>query len=136
MAIMGMNLMMLYTEDTYEIEDYPYFGYMRGRYSADEIKEVVAYGNMIGIETVPCIQTLGHLAQYIRWGEAGAFAENANVLLPGEERTYEFIEECIKTISENIFRLWDVTSAMISSSVGSRSRRRSTPCLRGICLTS
>ena len=39
MALMGLNTYMLYTEDTYELEDYPYFGYMRGRYTKDEIKE-------------------------------------------------------------------------------------------------
>ena len=29
-ALMGLNSFMLYTEDTYEIEGRPYFGYMRG----------------------------------------------------------------------------------------------------------
>ena len=31
MALMGMNALMLYTEDPYEVEERPYFGYMRGR---------------------------------------------------------------------------------------------------------
>ena len=30
-ARMGYDMLMLYTEDTYELEDEPYFGYMRGR---------------------------------------------------------------------------------------------------------
>ena len=29
LAAIGINMMMLYTEDTYTIDDYPYFGYMR-----------------------------------------------------------------------------------------------------------
>ena len=33
---LGYNTLMLYTEDTYEIADSPYFGYMRGRYSKAE----------------------------------------------------------------------------------------------------
>ena len=37
MALMGLNTYMLYTEDTYEIDGYPYFGYMRGRYTKKEI---------------------------------------------------------------------------------------------------
>ena len=37
MAIFGMNMLMLYTEDTYEIEGHPLFGYQRGRYTAREI---------------------------------------------------------------------------------------------------
>ena len=36
MAMMGLNLGMMYTEDTYEVPGQPYFGYQRGRYSADE----------------------------------------------------------------------------------------------------
>ena len=31
MALMGLNLGMLYTEDTYHLEGHPYFGYGRGR---------------------------------------------------------------------------------------------------------
>ena len=30
---MGYNCVMLYTEDTYEVDNEPYFGYMRGRYN-------------------------------------------------------------------------------------------------------
>ena len=30
---MGYNLLMLYTEDTYELKGEKYFGYMRGRYT-------------------------------------------------------------------------------------------------------
>lgn len=31
MAAHGMNMLMLYTEDTYEVKKYPYLGYQRGR---------------------------------------------------------------------------------------------------------
>ena len=37
-AKMGYNTLMLYTEDTYEVDNQPYFGYLRGRYSKEEIK--------------------------------------------------------------------------------------------------
>ena len=32
MACLGMNMLMLYTEDVFEMEKYPYFGHRRGRY--------------------------------------------------------------------------------------------------------
>ena len=35
---MGYNCVMLYTEDTYKVDGEPYFGYMRGRYTKDEMK--------------------------------------------------------------------------------------------------
>ena len=43
MAAMGLNLLMLYTEDTYEVKKYPQMGYQRGRYTKEEFAEIVAY---------------------------------------------------------------------------------------------
>lgn len=58
LALMGYSTVQLYTEDTYEIKDYPYFGYMRGRYTGEQLKTMDQYANRFGIELVPCIQTL------------------------------------------------------------------------------
>ena len=57
----GYNMLMLYTEDVYEIPDEPYFGYLRGRYTLEELRSVEEYCNSIGIEIIPAIQTLAHL---------------------------------------------------------------------------
>lgn len=99
-AALGLNMLMLYTEDIYELEGYPMFGYLRGRYSHAELKEMDDYAFEMGVELIPCIQTLAHLSNYIKWGEASDFAENSFVLLPGEEKTYRFIEAEIKTMRE------------------------------------
>lgn len=53
MALMGLNLAMLYTEDTYEVPEQPFFGYKRGRYTYEELKALDDYGNMLGIELCP-----------------------------------------------------------------------------------
>ena len=52
MAKLGMNTLMLYTEETYTVPDEPYFGAYRGRYSQDEIREMDAYARTFGIEPV------------------------------------------------------------------------------------
>ena len=54
----GYNMLMLYTEDVYEIPDEPYFGYLRGRYTLEELRSVEEYCNSLGIEIIPAIQTL------------------------------------------------------------------------------
>jgi N-acetyl-beta-hexosaminidase len=72
MALMGMNTYMLYTEDTYEIKGRPYFGHLRGRYTKEEIKALDAYAAMLGIELIPCIQVLGHLATYLHHAAASS----------------------------------------------------------------
>ena len=100
MALMGMNSFMLYTEDTYEIEGRPYFGYMRGRYTKSEIRELDAYAQMLGIELIPCIQVLGHLATMLRWSVAGAYKDTSNVLLVGAEETYALIDDMLRTAAE------------------------------------
>ena len=64
---MGYNMLMLYTEDTYEVDGEPYFGYMRGKYTKDEMKEIDAFAESHGITVIPCIQTLAHLEALVRW---------------------------------------------------------------------
>lgn len=99
MAVMGLDTMMLYTEDTYEVPGRPYFGYMRGRYSFNELKNCDDYADMLGIELVPCIQTLGHLEQALKWNYASNIKDTSDILLEGCEETYIFIEEMIKAAS-------------------------------------
>ncbi len=100
MALMGLNGYMLYTEDTYEIEGRPYFGHMRGRYTKAELKELDAYAATLGIELIPCIQTLGHLNTHLRWKAAGAYKDTASVMLAGADATYALIEDMLKTCKE------------------------------------
>ncbi len=95
----GYNTILLYTEDTYEVENEPYFGYMRGRYTAQEIKEIDEYALSKNIELIPCIQTLAHVNAIFRWPEYAFKVRDCNdILLCGEERTYELIENMFKTI--------------------------------------
>ncbi len=100
MALMGLNTYMLYTEDTYEIENRPYFGYMRGRYTKSELRELDRYALDLGIELIPCIQLLGHLATHLRWAETRKYKDTANALLVGADETYSLISDMLKTISE------------------------------------
>ena len=94
----GYNMIQLYTEDTYEVEDEPYFGYMRGRYTQEEIKDIVSYCNSIGVEVVPCVQTLAHLNQIFRWNPYKQINDVSDILLVEEERTVLLIENIFKTL--------------------------------------
>lgn len=99
-AMMGLNTCILYLEDTYELEGYPYFGYMRGRYTKEELKEIDRYAALFGIEVFPAIQTLGHLERYLHWDESIEVRDTFHCLLAEEERTYLLIEAMIKNMSE------------------------------------
>lgn len=64
-AMMGLNTVTLYLENLYEMPDYPYFGYMCGRYTKEELKAIDDYAYKYGIEVYPVIQTLEHLERYL-----------------------------------------------------------------------
>lgn len=99
MSIMGLNLMMLYCEDSYTIPQYPYFGYMRARYGYDELKELDDYAYNLGVELVPCIQTLAHLHEALKWSAFEEIKQDADMLLVGEDKTYDFIRAAITAAS-------------------------------------
>lgn len=100
MALMGHDMLMLYTEDTYEIPGYPYFGHMRGRFTAQEIRSLDEYARMLGIELVPCVQTLAHLNAAFRWPVFQELNDCSDILLVGEEKTYELIDAMLRSLSE------------------------------------
>ncbi|MBQ7824944.1 MAG: family 20 glycosylhydrolase [Clostridia bacterium] len=98
LACLGMNMLMLYTEDTYEVPEYPYMGYLRGRYSQNELRELDAYAAAAGVELVPCIQTLGHMRQFLQWKDSEALRDQADILLIVDEKTYALIEAAVKSM--------------------------------------
>lgn len=100
LARLGYNELQLYTEDLYEIEGEPYFGYLRGRFTREEIKEIDGYCGERGIKLVPCIQTLAHLDNIFRWKRFSAINDAGNALLADSEETYAFIEEEFKAIAD------------------------------------
>ena len=97
---MGYTNVQLYTEDTFEVEGEPYFGYLRGRYSKSELKELDHFASENGLELIPCIQTLAHLGGITRWSEYRPCTDFDDILLIGEERTYTLIENMFKTCAE------------------------------------
>ena len=100
LAMMGFNAMMLYTEDTYEIPGQPYFGHMRGRYSVEELKDLNAYGETIGIELIPCIQTLAHLNGIFYWPAYKEIHDIDDIMMAEDEKTYDLIEQMLHTCRE------------------------------------
>ncbi|UQZ33380.1 beta-N-acetylhexosaminidase [Paenibacillus sp. PK3_47] len=99
MAMMGLNTVMLYMEDTYEIQEEPYFGYMRGRYTQEELKEIDDYADQFGIEAFPSIQTLAHLEEFLKWEPVSYYRDTKGALLTGEEQTRVLVERMISSVS-------------------------------------
>ena len=103
-ALAGANAFMLYTEDIFTLEGYPHLGYLRGAYTDGELRSIDDYAASLGVEVIPCIQTLGHMAQYLSWTqETKELRDTDSVLLCDGEQTYRFLDAVIGKMSR-IFR--------------------------------
>lgn len=101
LALLGYNQAMLYTEDTYELPGEPHFGYLRGRYSAEELRQIDDYAASLGIEMIGCIQTLGHLEQILKWATYRGVKDTERVILADEDASYALIEKMIAHYAAN-----------------------------------
>lgn len=99
-AGLGINQIMLYMEDTYEVEGYPYFGAFRGRYTYETLHEVDNYAAIFGIEMIPCIQTLAHLHTFLRWSESKCLKDTDDILLVGDEKVIAFVKAIIQSATK------------------------------------
>lgn len=99
LAGMGYNQMMLYCEDCYELPGEPYWGNMRPRFSQADFRALDDYADSLGLELVPCIQTLGHLTEAIKRPPYARLADTKSVLMVDEEATYAFLEKMIASVS-------------------------------------
>lgn len=95
---MGYNTLLLYTEDTYEIPDEPYFGHFRGRYSQEELRQIVAFADEKGMEVIPCIQTLAHLNAIFHWPVYNSVHDCNDILLAGEDQTYQLVGKMLDAV--------------------------------------
>jgi|LSQX01.1.fsa_nt_gb hypothetical protein len=99
LAGMGFNMMMLYCEDCFTVPGEAYWGNMRPRYTEEEFRTLDDYAYSLGIEMIPCIQTLGHLTEAIKRPPYKKIADTDAVLMVGEEEVYLLLDKIIGYIS-------------------------------------
>lgn len=102
-ALMGINTAMLYAEDVYEIPGEPLIGHARGRYSTQELRQIDEWAVALGIELIPCIQTLGHLEQVLKWPRYRHLRDTASILLAEHSESLSLIDRMIGSLS-TVFR--------------------------------
>lgn len=100
LCTLGYEYIMLYMEDMMDI-DVNRFGYLRGKYSGAEIKAIVEFATVLEIEVIPCIQTLGHYENFLRWDLTNEIKDTNSVLNPKSELALDLIRKTIEFCAQN-----------------------------------
>ena len=95
---MGYNQVHLYMEDTYEVNGEAFFGYLRGKYTKEELKELDDFAYGIGVELVPNIQTLAHMAAFLKWRPE--LKDIDDIMLVGDDKVYDLIDRMFASLRE------------------------------------
>lgn len=95
MALCGCNEVLLYCEDTYELDDEPLFGSYRAPYTQDELRDMDDYAAALGIELIGCIQTLGHMEQLLWHRHYAAMTDSERIMLVDHPDTEKLIRKMI-----------------------------------------
>lgn len=95
---MGYNQVQLYMEDTYEINEEVFFGYLRGKYTQEELKELDDFAYASGVELVPNIQTLAHMSAFLKLRPD--LRDIDDIMLIGDERVYDLIDRMFQSLRQ------------------------------------
>lgn len=96
LALLGVNQVWLYVEDNYYIENEPFFGYLRGRYSKQDLRELDSYAHTLGVELVLAIQTLGHMEHFLQWERNQRYADQPDILMVRDSETTRLIRKMLQ----------------------------------------
>lgn len=97
-ASFGYTGIELGLDDMIKVDDEPYYGYLRGGYSIEELKEIDEYAKSKNIEAIPSCQFLGHFDYLCKIPEYDEIIDIDSILLAEENRTYELIDHMFKSL--------------------------------------
>ena len=104
----GYNAVLAYLENAVRTDDTAYFSH-DDTYSAEEIKDIVAHAERVGVQVIPAFENLGHLEKFFAYPELENMAECENAELEGrgfsrgrgncgcpqKKELYEFLDKYI-----------------------------------------
>ena len=110
-AANGYNSVLFYLENAVRTEDTPFFN-PDETYSADEMRELVAYANEKNIEIIPAFENLGHMEKFLAYKELSHLSELAlpdaksrfntkfpgNTACPSNPDLYAFMDKYIRDV--------------------------------------
>lgn len=108
----GYNAVLAYLENAVRTDDTAYFSH-NDTYSAEEIKEIVAHAERVGVQVIPAFENLGHLEKFFAYPQLENLAECENAEIEGrgfsrgrgdcgcpqKKELYEFLDKYITEVS-------------------------------------
>lgn len=100
--LLKYNYFAIYFEDLFPWKKYPMIGLHRGRLSTDELREIINYGNKLGIEVFPSLELTGHMEHILSLPEFRKLSEWHNpyegCLDVSNEEAVIFVQDLLKEV--------------------------------------
>jgi hypothetical protein len=100
LALYGYNTLFLHMEDAFEVPSEPFVGYLRGKYSEFELREIGKAARSLGIEIVPAIQALNDLDHILSWPSYVTYKDSRGNLKMGYDNSYILLERVFLAVTE------------------------------------
>lgn len=100
LALYGYNTLFLHMEDAFEVPSEPFIGYLRGKYSEIELREIGTIAKSLGIEIIPSIQALNNLDHILSWPAYSAYKDSRGNLKMDYDNSYILLERVILAVTE------------------------------------
>ena len=97
-ACFKLNLFTYYMEYQFAFKKHPLIGPKDGSLEPDDLKALVQYAKPLGIDILGNQQSFGHFGRILQHPQYAALRENADVLTPVKEETYQLLDDLYSEI--------------------------------------
>lgn len=92
-SLLKMNLFTYYMEYQYAFAKHPEIGPADGSLTPSELRRLVEFGRSLGVEILGNQQSFGHMGRILKHDRYAGLRENAEVLSPVNEGTYQLLDD-------------------------------------------
>jgi len=96
LSLYGYGTLFIYMEDTFVVENEPFFGYMQKRFTYEDFVILGKTAKSLGIEIVPSILLIDDIKSLINW----PFYSSMVKAPPNNEAKYELLHRVLLAVSE------------------------------------
>jgi hypothetical protein len=76
--LLKYNYLGIYLEDLFPWENYPEIGASRGKFTREELSEIIGYGKKLGIDVFPSLELSGHMNNILSIPSLSKYSLNGN----------------------------------------------------------